>query len=256
MKKKVLILSALMAVVFGAVSLQSCSSDDNYTTTEYGYYTEEEISAIKAMAKKYGLSIELNENYYGPKRSLYEHENEMMGLSSLLGEHELVQQKRENGKLAYTSRKRGEGIPRSVTRFIEGEGSWSDSKTSTPLDFNVKVTINWKGDGTEYGVDINGDVEISKGKGIYSDNVYRDYTDGTIHAQGLGMDGIEFSGTAFYAACKKPADNPNDDIDKEVDCFGIYNFVISSGYVSTGGGGNGTFTVKASGPEIVYENDK
>ena len=41
------------------------SEYDEYTTEEYGYYTEEEIDAIKAMAEKYELSIEIDENYYG-----------------------------------------------------------------------------------------------------------------------------------------------------------------------------------------------
>ena len=256
MKKKFLILSALLTVVFSAALLQSCSADDDsYTTEEYGYYTAEEIDAIKALAKKYGLNIELNEDYYGPKQNLSEYENEMAGLSSLLGEHELIQQRKQNGMLTYTSRKKGESIPRSVTRFIEGEGSWSGSKSASPYDFTITVTIKWKGDGTETGVELDGDVEITKGKGIYSADVNKDFSSGTIYPGELGMDGIEFSGIVSYSAYKGRKDNPYDEIEKEFECFGVYHFIISGGYVSTGGGGNGTFIVNGGGPNEHFKDE-
>ena len=256
MKRKILIWSAGLTIVFGAALLQSCSSDaDTFATEEYGYYTEEEINAIMALAKKYGLNIELNEDYYGPKQNLSDFENEMIGLSSLLGEHELIQRDNGNGRVAYSSRKKGEDIPRSVTRFIEGEGSWSDSKSPTPLDFKINVKIKWKGDGTATGVQTSGEVKITKGSCIYSQDEERDYSSGSITTYELGMDGIGFEGSASYAAYKGKKDNPNDKTTQKFDCFGLYHFSISGGYVSIGGGGNGTFIVSGNGP-IEHFKDK
>ena len=66
MKRKFLIWSALLTVVFSAALLQSCSADDDsYTTEEYGYYTAEEIDAIKSLAAMYDLDVEIKLNNYG-----------------------------------------------------------------------------------------------------------------------------------------------------------------------------------------------
>lgn len=90
MKKNVLILSALLTVVLGAVSLQSCSSDDNYTTEEYGYYTEEEIVKMKMIAEKYNTTISVDENYYGKKASMEEFEETIIQFKNFPGDYQLV----------------------------------------------------------------------------------------------------------------------------------------------------------------------
>lgn len=253
MKKSILVLSALLTLVVSGICLQSCSSEyDEYTTEEYGYYTEEEIAAIESMAQRYGLNLELNREYYGPKKSLWEHENEMIGLSFLLGEHEIKPQKGQNGRITYTSQKNGR--PRTVTRFIEGEGSWSGSQSATPLDFTITVTISWSGDGTEYGVRTSGSVEIAKGKNIYSKDERKDYSSaGSITTRELGLDGIGFEGSVSYAAYKGKKDNPKTEEIKNEDYWGLYQFSISGGQVSTTGGGNGTFIVTGSGPRDKFK---
>ena len=98
-KRKFLILSAALLTVCGAALLQSCSSEYEYyePTSEYGYYTEEEIAAIKALGEMYGLSIDFNEDYNGIKYSLRDIEDEMIGLASLLGKYEMVHEKDING---------------------------------------------------------------------------------------------------------------------------------------------------------------
>ena len=254
MKRKFLVLSVTMLTVCGAALLQSCSSEFEYydETEEYGYYTEEEIAAIEAMAKMYGLDLEINKNYYGTKKSLIEHENEMIGLSALLGEHKLILQKNENGEILYASQKKDEDIYRTTTRFIEGKGSWSGEKSGTPYDFKIKVTIKWEGDGTERGVNTSGNVSITKGKGIYSNNNKRDYSSGNITTREYGMDGISFEGTVSYAAYKGKKDNPDTKEIVEVDCFTLYQFSILNGYVSTTGNGDGTFIVKGN-DNTVYK---
>lgn len=139
MKKSILVLSALLTLVVSGVCLQSCSSEyDEYTTEEYGYYTEEEIAAIEAMAEKYGLNLRMDENYYGEKLSLSEFEKEFKSILSIKGEYEMIPIKDTNGTVTCTSRKKGEMIERSSTRAAE---SWSGSDNSTK--YSVSVVVKW-----------------------------------------------------------------------------------------------------------------
>ena len=92
MKRKFLVLSVTMLTVCGAALLQSCSSEFEYydTTSEYGYYTEEEIAAIKALGKMYDSDLNVNENYYGEKLTLPEIERSIIDVLSLEGEYEFT----------------------------------------------------------------------------------------------------------------------------------------------------------------------
>ena len=70
MRKSILVLSALLTLVVSGFCLQSCSSVyDEYTTEEYGYYTEEEIAKIRQLIEMYDLNITLDTDYYGEKLS-------------------------------------------------------------------------------------------------------------------------------------------------------------------------------------------
>lgn len=115
-------LSALLTLVVSGICLQSCSSEyDEYTTEEYGYYTEEEIDAIKAMAEKYELSIEIDENYYGVKQTLEEIEKEMQNCAALLGEYEMTPAKHGKG---FTSKKIVSENARLTTRLPRRSNSY------------------------------------------------------------------------------------------------------------------------------------
>ena len=141
MKRNFLILSALLTVVFGAALLQSCSADDDsYTTEEYGYYTAEEIDAIKALGEKYGISVTIDETTYEIKKTLEEFEEDIKMHASMLGEYELVP---AEGGLdgEFIARKKGVDIARSTTRAAES-GSWGHSFTHN--SYNLSITINWK----------------------------------------------------------------------------------------------------------------
>lgn len=171
MKKKVLILSALLAVVLGAVSLQSCSSDDNYTTEEYGYYTEEEIDAIMALAKMYDLDIEISFNNYGKKKPLSDFEAKFQAMSQLKGRYEMIPINNGNERGTSICRKVDVPVSRSTTNALE-KGSWSKSKIVgvqktnkngwTYYDnYNISVSIEWDFTTSEYGKQLSGSVEIS-----------------------------------------------------------------------------------------------
>ena len=242
MKKKVLILSALMAVVFGAVSLQSCSSDENYTTTEeYGFYTEEENELVRAMAKKYGLNVELNEGYYGKKRSLAEIEEEMKGLSSLLGKHELELAKKEDGKMVYAIAKDDSHIARTTTRTVEGPGSWSDSKQDG--NFSISVEIKWDGNGIDQQT-VTGKASIS-----YKYPSSYDYSGGSdLQCSFAGDNGINFNGWVSYVQCESV------DFMKQKVHYARYRFTIDAGQVSTNTPASGTFIVNGGKSEDFETN--
>lgn len=98
MKKSILVLSALLTLVVSGICLQSCSSEyEEYTTEEYGYYTEEEIAAMKAIAEKYDTTIEVDENYCGRKASLEEFERTVIQFADLPGEYQLVESEDREG---------------------------------------------------------------------------------------------------------------------------------------------------------------
>lgn len=142
MKKKFLVLSAMLTLVVSGVCLQSCSSEfDSYTTEEYGYYTEEEINAIEALAEKYGVNIDVDKDYYGEKLSLDKFENEFKSLQTIVGEYEMTPIKDGEGKTTFIGRKKGEDLERSLTRASE-KGSWS-GKNKNYSRYDVSVTVSW-----------------------------------------------------------------------------------------------------------------
>ena len=243
-----------MLTVCGAALLQSCSSESMYEEPAYGYYTEEEINVIKAMAEVYGLSIELNEDYYGPKKTLYEFENDMIGLSALTGEHEMIPQKNRNGELAFTSQKKDEVVPRSVTRYIESEGEFSDVEDCD--DFEISVTIKWEGDGTASGAKASGSSSVRK-KGA-TNNSNRGPEKSLRHCMPIGDCGITFEGEAEYyeyignLTIMEKDENGNIK-EKEKKYFIKYIFEIRLGDINTNTN-TGSFMVRSAGKSNYYED--
>ena len=231
MKRKFLIWSAVLTVVFGAALLQSCSADeDTFATEEYGYYTEAENEMVRALAQKYGLCVEINEGYYGSKRSIIEIEEEMQALSSLLGEHKLILSKEEEGKLVYKTVQGDSHIQRTATRAIEGPGSWSGSKKSRKEDYTVSVSISWQGKGSN-NQSVSGKASIS-----YRNAKTEDYSSGSLSCKFAGDNGIDFSGNVSYSHYIE-----TDEKGKQK--YTTYRFSIEAGQVSTKTPTSGTFKV-------------
>lgn len=140
MKKSILVLSALLTLVVSGVCLQSCSSEyDEYTTEEYGYYTEEEIAAMKAIAEKYNTSINVDENYCGRKASLEEFENVIVQFVDLPGDYKLVELKNDEG---YSLVKKTADVNRAKARVAElGDYGMITVGTVTPTRPNSNVPI-------------------------------------------------------------------------------------------------------------------
>lgn len=139
MKKKILILSAAMlAVVVGAALLQSCSSDSAYEEPAYGYYTEEEINVIKAMAEIYEVDVEVDPAYNGKKLTLEEIEKDLIAFSNLPGEYELVPNK-DSTEFHFVKK---ESLNRSVTRSVElaNTGEFVLYKSDMPFG----ITVSWQ----------------------------------------------------------------------------------------------------------------
>ena len=130
-------MSATLAVIVCAALLQSCNSESMYEEPAYGYYTAEEINVIKAMAEAYGLSIELDENYYGPKKTFPEFEEEMQSYADMLGEYEIVLEEGENN--TFIANKKGDDLSRMSTRSTE---TWNDTFKKGIYTFTL--TIEWK----------------------------------------------------------------------------------------------------------------
>lgn len=150
MKKSFLVLSALLTLVVSGICLQSCSSEyEEYTTEEYGYYTEEEIAAMKAIAEKYNTTIEVDENYYGKKASLAEFEGALIQLVNLPGNYQLVEL--EEGK-GYSFVKKSADISRAKARVAElgntgtvivGSVRPRRSDNQKELDENCTFQLSW-----------------------------------------------------------------------------------------------------------------
>ncbi len=180
MKKSILVLSALLTLVVSGICLQSCSSEyDEYTTEEYGYYTEEEIAAIEAMAEKYGVNIDIDKDYFGMKCTLNDIEREMKDLSGLMGNYEMTVQKNSNDLISYVSRKKD--YNHSLTRSVE-KGSWS--KTDYIDRFSVDVSIEWDRSGRSREA-ISGSAEIT---GFFNSS-------SSISCKFVGSVHIDFSGS-------------------------------------------------------------
>lgn len=154
MKKSILMLSALLALVVSGFCLQGCSSEyDDYATEEYGYYTEEEILAVKALGEKYGVNINIDENTYGVKKTLTEFEEEILEIKSLFGEYEILQDKESGDSSIFIARKKESLMSRTATRASESflkkeEGSWSFSgshKSSVNnKTYSFSLGISWR----------------------------------------------------------------------------------------------------------------
>ncbi len=149
MKRKFLILSAAVLTVCGAALLQSCSSEYEYydTTSKYGYYTEEEITAIKALGEMYNLDLEVDKSYYGPKNSLSEMEKSIIEVLNFEGEYEFVNLIQGNDDCTHYAEmiKKSADINRTKTRSSEYtlpiQGSvYGISGDSTPC----KLSISWR----------------------------------------------------------------------------------------------------------------
>lgn len=117
MKKSILVLSALLTLVVSGICLQSCSSEyDEYTTEKYGYYTEEEIAEMKAIADKYNATINVDENYCGRKASLEEFEEAIIRIVNLPGDYQLSESESGEG---YSLMKKTADINRAKARVAE-----------------------------------------------------------------------------------------------------------------------------------------
>lgn len=142
MKRKFLILSAVLFAVAGAVMLQSCSSEYEFyeETEEYGYYTEEEIAAIKALGEVYGVTINIDENTYEVKKTLPEFEEEIKYHASLIGEYEVFYDPNDEED-KFLVRKKEADLPRMLTRSAENN-QWD--YTFHKGIYNLSLSISWK----------------------------------------------------------------------------------------------------------------
>lgn len=237
MKKSIFVLSALLTLVVSGICLQSCSSEyDEYTTEEeYGYYTEEETNAVKEMASKYGLSVVVNPDYYGVKRSLSDIEEEMKGLSSIVGKYDIVPMNVVGEKVVFTSVKRGQ--QRLVTRAIEGKGEWSGCYEKDI--FVITVSISWDCHDNLQTQKASGEVSINYENGNLAH--YEDYSFGSIQCSFQGNSGITFEGSVSYAQYNP--NSSNDDQTDEKDSYILYSYSIIGGQVSVSPSTSGSFEV-------------
>ena len=140
MRKSILVLSALLTLVVSGFCLQSCSSEyDEYTTEDYGSYTEVEVREMKAIAMQYGMSIEFEEDYYGKKSSLQEFERNLISIINLPGDYELV----EDGYNNYSLSKKANDISRSKARS-EAELPRSGQITISQMHTPCTLYLSWR----------------------------------------------------------------------------------------------------------------
>ncbi|MBQ7967669.1 MAG: hypothetical protein IJ290_07135 [Bacteroidaceae bacterium] len=164
MKKSILVLSALLTLVVSGVCLQSCSSEyDEYTTEEYGYYTEEEIAAMKAIAEDNGVELEFDRNYYGEKLTMNEFEEELVCLLAMEGDYEIVPIKNEKRTIQFMSRKKASIIKRNSTRVAE---TWG--KTNYSTKYEVSVNVKW-----DFSKSFIDEMLITKGEVYTKSNIIR-----------------------------------------------------------------------------------
>lgn len=245
MKKSILVLSALLTLVVSGICLQSCSSEyDEYTTEEYGYYTEEENALVRALAEKYGLYVEINEEYYGHKCSMAKIEEEMQALASLIGKQEIKLAKRESDKFIYTICKESISPARSATRAIEGQGKWSGSEISG--DYTISVEIKWSGNGTLEKQTASGTASISRTNNNSSTS--DDYSAGGLTCSINGNNGIDFSGWVSYSQCTET------NYVEQKKYYTKYHFSINAGQVSTTTPASGSFMLTGGSPQNFTED--
>ena len=184
--------------------------------------------AVEAMAKKYGLNIVVNQDYYGVKRNLAEIEEEMKGLAAIIGEYEIIPQKAEGGRVFCSSIKKGQR--RLLTRAIEGDGEWSGTQEKDI--FIVSVSISWKCNGNLQTQSASGSAGISC-KYAY-DSHEKDSSNGSIQCSFHGNSGITFNGSVSYE--KYSGDDQNES-------YISYSFSIIGGQVSVSPSPSGSFEV-------------
>lgn len=219
MKKSILVLSALLTLVVSGICLQSCSSEyDEYTTEEYGYYTEEEIAEIEALAEKYDLNVEIIFNNYGEKKPIADFEAKFQALSQLKGEYKMIPM--ASDKEEYCISRKVEGpVCRATTTSLE-KGSWSGDESvrvekssgfMTYYDYyTIKVSISW---------DLEADIASQRVKGS-ADISGLENVEQKISASPLGSESISFSGSVSG----EERDNNNNVVK--------YSFSISNGEVN------------------------
>lgn len=142
MKKSILMLSALLTLVVSGFCLQGCSSEfDDYATEEYGYYTEEEIAEIMALAKKYDTVVEIDRSYCGKKSTLKEFEERLIGFMNLPGDYELV--KENNSEKRYLKKKQNE-YNRLKTRAVEARLEQAGRTSITSAVLPCEFYLSWR----------------------------------------------------------------------------------------------------------------
>lgn len=221
MKKSFLVLSALLTLVVSGICLQSCSSEyEEYSTEEYGYYTEEEIAQIMALAEKYDLNIEIRYDNYVKKKSLSDFEAKFQAISQLKGKYEMISVENNDGMENCICRKVEMPISRTTTSSLE-KGSWSGSRIASVLkvegfrayyeNYNISVSISWDLKSNVYSERVKASADISDLYNVGSE----------IKAGLSGSEAIQFSGSIWG--------EEYDDDDNE---FVKYTFNIVGGEVN------------------------
>ena len=141
MKRKFLVLSVTMLTVCGAALLQSCSSEFEYydTTSEYGYYTEEEIELMEEVAQCYNLDVEIKSDYYGKKLTMEEFTRDLTLFACFPGEYTLV----PNIDSTEYSFVKKEGMKRTAARCTEARLPNNGSTTLSDNTLPFPVTLSW-----------------------------------------------------------------------------------------------------------------
>ena len=243
MKKKFLVLSAMLTLVVSGICLQSCSSEfDSYTTEEYGYYTEEEINAIEALAEQYGLCMEINKDYCGVKLSLLDIEKDIKNMASILGTHEMKLASKDDYTTTMSSQT-DDCFPRQTTRYVEGDGSWSGSESRDGMD--VIVTISWQGDGSP-NPSATGSVDVKPTNGSIDID---DSCNGHISCSFLGHSGITFTGYVNYKYFLSETKHDK----KTIKEFATYKYTITNGHVKTTVPYSGSFVLNGGHSGVVTE---
>lgn len=221
MKKSFLVLSALLTLVVSGICLQSCSSEyEEYSTEEYGYYTEEEIAQIMALAEKYDLDIEIKYNNYTKKKPLSDFEAKFQAISQIKGRYEMIPTDNNDEKGNSICKRVDMPVSRTAPSSFE-KGSWSKNKIVSVqktddngrpyyANYNIAISIDWDLTTSGSNKNINASIEISDLTNV----------EGEIYANFAGLESISFSGKI-----------KGDDIDERYNII-TYKFNIKDGNVN------------------------